>query len=189
MANRDAPSGFRVLKHLSGGMPNRMTRYHIASGLAANIFRNDVVVPTGTGKNIARPAAGTDRPIGVFDGCYYADQTGDMQYRPNWPSGQVILTGSVVDANVYDDPNLIFEGQMSGAFVAGDIGALTNYTVGTGNSAQALSGDEVDSTAIGSGSSLKILDVSSKPDNEVGANARVHVTFATHYLAGAKTGI
>lgn len=187
MANRDAPRGFRVVGHLAGGVCNRFNRYHIASGLASNLAVGDVCVPATTGKNIDRPSADTSRLLGVFDGCFYVDTNGDLQYRPMWASGTTVKTGTVVDASVYDDPKLIFEVQYDGTFAAADIGALGDVVRGTADSATGTSRDEVDSA--GSGTNIKILDLVDRPDNALGANAKILVAIALHYHGGGLTAI
>jgi hypothetical protein len=188
MTNVSAPSGFRAARHLAGGVPNRLSRYEIASAGAFNLYRGDVVVPVGTNKRIARPTAGTDRPIGIFNGVNYLDTVGAVQFKKKWATGTVLLTGSVAEAYVYDDPFTIFRAQSTGAFVVGDIGAFADYTIGTGNDLTETSGDEVAANA-GAGATLKIIDYARNPENEIGTNAKLLVSFAIHYLRGAQTAI
>jgi len=191
MANVNAPNGFKVVKHATGGLPNRRQRYHIASAYGSNIATNDAVVPTGSGKLIQRPAAATDRLIGIFDGCYYLDPNQSQpQYNRLWPTGQVLVSGTVADAWVYDDPRLIFEVQMSGAFTLAGIGSLADLVDGVANLVTKTSADAVDSTTLdGAGVTVKVLDVVNRPDNAVGSFARVWVEISKHYLGGALTAI
>lgn len=189
MSNRDAPAGFRVTGHVAGGESSRLSQYHIADALAADLFRGDLVIPVNTSKNITTPAAATNRVIGVFDGVYYADVNGDPQFRPRWLTGTTIKAGSTADANVYDDPKDLFEVQASGDFQPADIGALANPVLGAGNSLTGQSGQELDSASIGTGAVLKIMDISRKVDNGFGTNAKVIVALALHYLGGAMTTI
>lgn len=187
MANRDAPSGFRVVGHLTGGICNRFNRYHIADGLAATIARGDAVIPVNTSKNITRPGGATVRLLGTFDGCFYVDSVGDLQYRPRWATGTAIKSGTVVDASVYDDPKLIFEVQYDTTLALADIGAFGDVVIGTSNAATGQSGDQVNNA--GSGTNLKILDIVDRPDNEYGDNAKILVAIALHYHGGAMTAI
>src|SRR5688572_18913863 len=124
MANRDAPAGLQVVRHVAGGEQNRFNQYHIASALAENICRGDLVIPVNTSKNISRQAAVANRVIGVFDGCFYINTYGEPQFRPAWISGTAIKTGTVADANVYDDPKALFEVQADEDIELADIGAL-----------------------------------------------------------------
>lgn len=189
MANRDAPNGFRVAQHFAGGTPGRLNRYNIASAYDTAIFTGDIVVPVNTSKNIARPAAATNRPQGVMDGVYYVLADGTPKFEKYWPASQATQTGSVREALVYDDPNTVFEVQASAAFALADIGAFADYTIGSGNTLTGMSTDELDSSSIGSGATLKILDYVRYPDNEVGDNAKLLVSLAIHYLRGAQTAI
>lgn len=190
MANRNAPAGFQVSRHLVGGEASRYNQYHIASALAQNIFRGDLVIPTATSKNISLQAAVTNRVIGVFDGVTYIDPNGEVQFRKRWLSGQILKTGTVSDANVYDDPKSLFEVQASGALALADIGALADVTNAvSGSTLTGQSGQQLDSATIGSGATLKIIDISRKVDNGYGTNARVIVALMLHYYAGAMTAI
>ena len=189
MSNRDAPAGFRVTRHVAGGEANRLSQYHIADALAHSIFRGDLVIPTDTSKNIDTMAAVSNRVIGVFDGVYYADVNGDPQFRPRWLTGTTLKAGTTADANVYDDPKSLFEVQASGDLQPADIGALANPILGAGNELTGQSGYELDSTTIGTGAVLKIIELSKKVDNDYGTNAKVIVALALHYLGGAMTAI
>lgn len=191
MANTNSPNGFRVLKHGGGGTANRRNRYHIAGGYSSDIYVGDAVVPVNTSKNIARPAAATDRLQGVFDGCYYLDPNQSApQYNRRWPASTTVVSGSVVDAWVYDDARTLFEVQVSGAFANANIGSLADLVIGTGNAFTKTSGDAIDSTTLdASGVVFKVDDIINRPDNAVGSFARVAVYISKHYLAGAMTAI
>ena len=130
--------------------------------------------------------------IGVFDGCTYLDPNQSApQYNRLWPASQGIVSGSVVDAFVYDDPSTLFEGQMSLAFANTSIGALANLVIGTANTNIKLSADAVDSTtaAANNGVVFRIDDLTNRPDNAVGNFARVNLLIAKHYLGPTLTGV
>lgn len=189
MANRDRPAGFQVARHLSGGMPNRLSRYFIEGGLAANLFRGDAVIPTGTTKRITTPGADDVRLLGVFQGCTFIAPDGEPKFEKVWTSGQAVQSGSTPEAFVYDDPKTLFMVQADGAFAAGDIGAFADVNRGSGNALTGLSGHELKSSSIGSGMNLKIYELAPLPDNAFGTNAKVIVQIALHYLGGAPTAI
>lgn len=191
MANVNAPNGFKVAKHRSGGTANRLSRYHIAGAYASAIVAGDAVEPTTTSKNIIRPGAATDRLIGVFDGCLYLDPNQSApQYNRLWPAAQAIVAGSTVDCQVYDDPMTLFEAQVSGAFTLANIGSLADLVIGTENVSIKVSTDAIDSTTLdASGVVFRVDDLVNRPDNAVGSFARVLVSISKHYLAGAQTGI
>lgn len=191
MANQNTPFGFKPRKQGSGGT-TRPNQYFIVGGLASNIYRGSAVVPTGTGKNIDVAAAG-NRIIGVFGGCNYVDAGGNTQFRPYWGSGQTILTGSLVEATVFDDPNQVLIAQVSGVgAAAGDIGALADLVIGTGSAVTGVSGDQIDQTTIGSGTVFRIEELSNGSDaynSDFGQFSKVLCRIAKHYLGGAMTGI
>lgn len=193
MANANAPSGFKVAKHGGGGTANRRTRYHIAGAYNTNIAVGDAVEPvTGGPKTIQRPGAATDMLIGIFDGCFYLDPNQSApQYNRLWPANQAIVSGSVVDSFVYDDPATLFEAQMSLAYALTYDGALANLVIGSANVTIKLSGDAVDSTtaAANSGVVFRIEDLVPRPDNSVGNFARVTLRIAKHYLGPVLTGV
>lgn len=189
MANRDRPAGFQVARHLTGGMPNRLSRYHIEPGLAANIFRGDAVIPTATSKRITVPGADDVRLQGVFQGCTFILPDGEPKYEKVWTSGQTVQSGSTPDAFVYDDPDTLFMVQADGEVAAADIGAFADVTRGAGNALTGLSGHELKSSSIGAGTNLKIYELAPYPDNAFGTNAKVIVKIVLHYLGGGATAI
>ena len=100
------------------------------------------------------------------------------------------MSGTVADAWVYDDPKIIFEAQMSGAFTLAGIGSLADLIDGTANLVTKTSADAIDSTTLdASGTVVKVLDVVNRPDNAVGSFARVWVQISKHYLEAALTAI
>lgn len=182
MANVNSPQGFRASQHAGGGRAQRNKRYHIASAYNANIAQGDVVIPTTTSKNITRPGSGTVKLQGVFAGCFYLDPNqADPQYNKLWPANQVIMTNTQADAYVYDDPAIIFEAQVDNAFAVTNIGFLADLTLGTANLLVKQSADSIASSTIGSGTTVKILDVVNRPDNILGQYAKVLCQISNHY--------
>jgi hypothetical protein len=186
MANVNRPAGFIARKHLMNSVL-APSRHHIASGLAANLFVGDAVIPVNTSRNITVAAAG-NRIIGVFQGVQYVATDGSVVFGRNWVSGTTVKTNTVPDAWVYDDPRIVFYAQMSAAFTLADIGAFFDLTKATAGSAlTGQSGDQIDSA--GGGAVFKILDYDRSPSNEVGTNAKVLVGVVLHYHDGAMTAI
>jgi len=190
MANPDAPFGLRPVRHYFGGLV-RANEYRIAGGLGADIFRGDPVKSTGTTKQITVAGAG-DTLLGVFDGCQYVDTQGNVVYSHYWPSGQTIKAGTEVLAWVYDDPHILFEVQMDGAFAVTDIGNVTDLVDnGSGNTTTGVSTFEADSSEIGDTGDIqvKIVDYVRDGRNEVGTNARVLVLLNEHELKSSVSGV
>jgi hypothetical protein len=187
MANQNSPAGLLPLRHANGGTM-RTNRYYIAGALAANIYRGSAVVATGTSKQITAAAANsTTLLIGVFKGCFYVDAGNNTQFRPYWGSGQTIAANSVVEAEVFDDPNMLYAIQVSGTagLVAANVGLLANLVIGTGSTLTGNSGDQLDQTTIGTGAQLRIEELlqASSPQqagslNTYGQYAKAVVRFA-----------
>jgi hypothetical protein len=196
MANLNAPTGFTPVRNAGGGT-TRTNRYYIAGGLASNIYRGSAVIATNTSKQINVAAAGaTTLQIGVFKGCFYLDAGGNTQFRPYWGSGQTIATGSIVEAEVFDDPLTMFAIQVSGVagLVAANVGLLANYVIGVGSTFTGNSADQLDQTTIGTGASLRIeeLQQANSPQqpgslNNFGQFAKALVRFAVHNLGATLT--
>ena len=187
MANVDSAYGFEPRRHYGGG-DVRHNAYNIASGLAANIAHGDPVKSTGTGKNITLAAAG-EAVIGVFDGCSYVDPVGNRIFTPYWITGTTIMAGTEVTAYVYDDPDIEFSIQASGAIVAADIRNTADFVAGTPNAATRRSTYELDSANIGQGN-LRIMGLDPVyAGNEYGTNAKVLVLFNEHELKAVRAGV
>lgn len=187
MANNDAPMGLVPVKHSRGGTV-RSSEYNIASALAANIFRGDLVKSTGTGRNITVCAAG-ERAVGVFMGVNYVDSAGNVTFSPRWATGTVLATGTKAVALVVDDPDVIFEVQASAAFAEADVGNVADIVAGAGNATTGQSGFELDSATLSAAGSaqLKTLALSPAPSNEYGTNAKAWVLINEHELRAALT--
>lgn len=186
MANRDAAAGFKVVRHATGGDPNRLNTYLIASGLASNIGKGDPVIPVNTSKRINIATAGA-RLIGVFFGVVYFNSDG-VQYKPNWATGTTLTTGTVAEAAVADDPEILFGIQGSVTVAAADVGALADVVIGAPN-ALGNSTTQLDTTTIGSGTQMRIEELLKEDGNDYGALADVVVALSLHYKHAALTAI
>jgi len=180
MANQDAAFGFRAVRHLSGGTP-RTEEYIIASGLTKVIYTGSPVMAIAGGQ-ITLGTVSAVQHLGVFNGCFYTDPTTS---KPTWKAYYPgSITASDIVANVYADPQIIFEGQHDGtATVANNNHANHDY-VGTGGSTiNGQSSAEIDSdtyTTTGSGTFVQI-GTSKDPDNQdlTAANSNAYVVANT----------
>lgn len=197
MANLDAPFGFRVCRHLSGGTPGRMSEYEIQSGLAENIFTGAMVNSDGAGR--VKEAAADEVILGVFGGVKWVNSDGEVRFARHWASGTTVKSGDKALALVYDDPMLTFEAQASGEVLAADVGLLADLNVpspsgdtDTGSSLMEVGAHD------GSETQLKILRVLEKPQrtstggyqySAAGTNALVEVRIARHELGFGSTTV
>jgi hypothetical protein len=179
MANLNAPRGFIPVRHKSG-VSIVQNEYTIASGYSSNIFRGDPVMLTGTANNIqlAVGTAGTPTPdgLGVFAGCTWTDSTGKYHFSPYWPASTVASDAKAV---VLDDPQIVFEVQ-SLSCALNDLGALADFTAAAGSAMTGQSGSYLDSTTGTTAKTFRLERIIDRPDNAVGAYAKVEVTYAEH---------
>jgi len=179
MTNLDAPRGLVPTGHLSGGTPNRLNEYSIASAYGTNIFTGQLVERTGTGSNIAVSGVTNADNLGVFAGVRYVDANGHPVWARYWTASTV---GTDIVALVYDDPDTIFTIQNDGTYTAAMEGNVAD-TAGTGgNTATGLTTQELGTASVATSGSgqLKILGLTKRVDNEVGLNADVNVIINEH---------
>lgn len=193
----NAPNGFQPVKKLDGSAWTGATNpYQIANAYATALFRGDPVTTLADGTLGVGVAGAT--VVGVFWGVKFTDSTGRVRFENYWPGNPGVLTGSVVEALVIDDPNTVFSVQeTSGTGTAGtpltlaDRGLNINflYTAGstaTGTSAVSINNaTEADTAAL----NCKILQLDPTPGNAIGAFANWHVVLNNHFYRGGVTGI
>ena len=153
MANTLAPFGFREAMTLVGATPNfQISTRRISSANATAIFKGDPVVSDSTGY-IQQAAPGTTQIAGVFVQCkYYSVSQNKTVWSDFWPGSDA---DSDVEAYIIDDPNAIFVVQANpGPIALADVGQNCNFAVGTGNTKSGISGAYLDSTTVGTTSTL-----------------------------------
>lgn len=151
MANSNAPFGFRQYQ----GTGSAPTYENVAFGNggidynATAIYYGDPVVRAGTGDGTLIRAAGsaggsTVTLAGIFQGCkYLSTVTKKTEWSNYWPGGSPVASGnqSTIEAYVINDPNAQFLVQSdSTGVVQADVGANNDFNIGTGTTANGLSG-------------------------------------------------
>jgi len=180
MANQDAAFGFRAVRHLSGGTP-RTEEYLIASGLTKVIYTGSPVMAVSTGV-ITLGTVSAVQHLGVFNGCFYTDPTSS---KPTWKAYYPgSITASDIVANVYADPQIIFEGQHDGtATVANNNHANHDYVGTSGSTINGQSSAEIDSTTYTTTATGTFTQIgtSKDPDNQdlTAANSNAYVVANT----------
>lgn len=151
MANTNTPFGFRQVKG-TGSVPTyELSTRKIASNNSTAIFFGDAVIPLTTGY-IGQATASTVRMEGIFYGCKYLSTSQKRVVWSNyWPGADA--TGDVT-AYICDDPNAQFIVQSSDAsgtspIAFANVGEYINIAVGTGNTANGISGMTVDQDTLG----------------------------------------
>lgn len=189
MANKNAPNGFRAVKHLNGSPYNgQVNQYFVAASDNAAIFVGDLVklaaTEDGNGvQGVTVCTAAADLPVGVVVG-FRPDPTNlTLKYRPASTARYIL----VVDA-----PDVVFEAQDSGTTASADVGLNVQPSFATaGNTATGVSGQQLDGAtkATTAGHMFKISRIVQRPDVELGANGRFEVMFNRHQLAFATAGV
>ena len=196
MANVSRINGLNPVKYLNGAAYNgQANTYFIPSGNAVNTFVGDPVKADATGDTVAAgglaqgfqsvvQAAAGDPIIGVIVGFAV------VPTNLNTPQYRTASTGRYV--LVADDPNILYEGEVSGTtLTAADVGLNTNIIVGTGSTVSGNSAVSVSGTAaaVTATLQLRLVGFTQRPDNEVGnAAAKVLVRINNHQMA-ASTGV
>lgn len=193
----NAPNGFQPVKKLDGSAWTGATNpYPITSGYATSLFRGDPVTVLNDG-TIGIGVAGS-AVVGVFWGCKYYDSTGTFQHRSYWPASTTVLTGTVPEAEIIDDPMVVFSVQeTNGSGAAGtalalaDVGLNINFAIGTGSTATGNSGASINNTTEATTDTLncKLLALDPTPGNAVGSFANWLVTLNNHRYKAGVTGV
>jgi hypothetical protein len=133
----NAPFGLRAVSSISGGSWTEKTNeyfIHTNPGgdatYATSLFSGDPVmwnaaaasttagVPTIAKyafNNDATAAANNTSVLGVFLSCEYLNTTGGLVLSPYWPASTQVQPGSKIKAYIIDDPDVVFEIQVSTA--------------------------------------------------------------------------
>ena len=180
MANQDAAFGFRPTRSLVGGQI-RTEEYKIANNYDTAIYTGQVVEAVAAG-GIEAAAAEDTQVAGAFGGVFYTDPTTS---KPTWKAYYPgSITASDIVANVYADPQIIFEGQHDGtATVANNNHANHDHVGDGGSTINGQSSAEIDSstyTTTGAGTFVQI-GTSKDPDNQdlTAANSNAYVVANT----------
>lgn len=161
MASTATPYGLRPVKRADGMPYAGATSLYLIdpAGEATNIFTGQVVIIGADGYIAISTATGADittnnlggsgvGAVGVFVGCEYVNAQGQLIHSMYYPSGYAAPAGTAIKAYVVDDPNVLFQAQLSSTGVQTIIGTNTFFTAvqststgstTTGNSTSSLS--------------------------------------------------
>lgn len=192
MANTQAYNGFQQYKGNGSAPTYEQIAATIQSTYTTAIFYGDPVEPNAAGYIIQ--GTGSASIAGVFVGCQYLSVSQKRTVWSNyWPGSD--NSGNVI-AYIINDPNAQFvvSGDSSTSlWVQAAINANVGYAIGTGNTANGISGAYLDSTTINTTSTLPfrvvgyVIDPPGAPGTETGAYRKVIVAFnsvSTKQLTG-----
>lgn len=186
MANPSTGFGFEPINNVDGSPFNSAGRlFYVPSSYGTAIGTNALVKLTGTSNaalfrgraigslpEINLCAAG-DATVGVTIGTLPNGQ-GSLKYKPaSTEAGMTVMVGT----------GLRLRARMSGSFANTDVGQYADAVVGTVDTRTGIQQSTVDSTTIGTGTSLRILGLSDIPGNEYGTNAIVDIEIVKHQYA------
>jgi hypothetical protein len=192
----NAPFGFRPVRYLNGTAWTGATNpYPIASAYSTSLFQGDPLIPLADG-TIGIGTAGNPG-VGIFWGVKYRDSAGNYQFSKYWPASTVTFNSETAEAQVIDDPFLLFSAQEAAtsstagtALALADRNLNINFKSGTGSTLTGQSAYFLDNATEATTSSLnfKIYGLDPTPGNVVGSYANWLVTWNNHvYKGGAGT--
>lgn len=189
MANTSRINGFKPVKYHSGAPWNgQATLYYIPSTDGTAVYPGDVVKLAGSSDTDGKAgtvtlAAAGDAVVGVVVG-----------FLPDPTNLNVDGLGRAASTNRYcwvvDDPDVVFEVEASnGTPAVTDVNLNANHAVGTPDTTFDRSGAYIDfgTEATTATLTFKILGFVARPDNEVGASAKLLVKINNHQY-GSHTG-
>lgn len=197
MANTSAPFGFRQYRGTGSAPTYEQVPMLIASNNATPIYYGDAVVPvTGSATGyITQATASTVALAGIFVGCKYLSTSQKHTVWSNyWPGSDA---NGDVEAYVITDPNAQFLVQ-AGATNVGQskVGQNIQLNVGTGTTANGISGMYVENPANTATLPFRVVNVVTNPPGANGTDATsgynyVVVQFNNELTraSGAQTGI
>lgn len=191
MANPSTPNGAVPVRTLTGPYTGQTNQYSTAAGDSTALGIGDFVKLTGASQligdityaDVTRAATG-DVIVGVVTSCVPATRDSTV-YR-------AASTATIV--NVVDDPTVLFEMQESAggtALTANDIGLNANFVVAAASTVTGLSGTTLNNATEATTNTLdlKIVGLSNKQNNAVGASAKWIVRINRHQYVDQIAGV
>ena len=190
MANSDNALGGRPIRHKNGApYTGSGSLYHVDAVHAGIIAPGDPVsvTPIGDFRGIPSVDIANAGAANLITGFVIGRTNGegtllhdDSRELPALTEGYLL---------VEDNPDVVFEMQMSGALIAADISHTANLLSGV--AVLGKSKWQVNSGSIGLGATdqLKILRLVRRVDNEMGDNAKVEVMINQHTQTAGTAGV
>jgi hypothetical protein len=158
MANTNAPFGFRQYSGTGSAPTYEQVQMSIASTNSTAIYYGDPVAQLSTGYISTNSISGTAAITGIFVGCRYLSVAQKRPVWSNyWPGSDA---NGDVTAYVITDPNAQFIVQTANSNTTATAVGLTNvgnnigFAMGTGNSANGISGAYADQYTINTTATL-----------------------------------
>lgn len=191
MANTNVAFGLKPVREAgSGPHSGGVNQYFHASGDATALYIGDPVIKSGSADSSgAYPSVIRATAAGAITGVVVGFV----------PDGVTNTAGYGAASTAYyvlvaDDPDQLFEIQedsVGGALAAADIGLNADFIVAAGNAYSKRSGVMLDTStkATTAGLPLKIVGLTPRPGNDLGATAKVLVKINLHTEAHGAAGV
>lgn len=200
MANANTSLGMRPVRYLTGQPYTGGGMEFHANDTSTAITVGTPVTLTGSGNADGKPSVkvivvddsdtGNNSPILGVVTAILGQSDGSL----NRDSNNYIAAGSTGFVLVETDPNVLYEVESDGTFAATDIGAYGQLEIGALSTITGLRAVELDQSTVtvaGGGNvepdemNVRIWGLSQRPDNELGANAKVLVQINYSQVRGA----
>jgi len=172
MANTNAPYGFRQYSGNGSAPTYEQVPVQIAYN-ATNIFFGDPVEPDANGQVVqgdgTTPTAGI---AGIFVGCQYLSVAQKRTVWSNYWPGSDVASSNTVTGYIVNDPNAKFVVQSDATgIVQGDVNLNVGYAIGTGNTANGISGAYITGAATTNTLPFRIVGLVSAPPGSAGTES------------------
>jgi hypothetical protein len=180
MANTNAPFGFRQISGTGSSPTYEQITIQIDYNASA-IFYGDPVTAQSDG-TVAQSASTGLTPgalgiAGIFVGCRYLSVAQKRTVWSNYWPGSDVASGNFVEGYIVNDPNAKFVAQTDATGLAlTDVNANVGFAIGTGNTANGISGAYIDSTTLNTAtynvnSPFKVVGIVQQPPGAPGTLA------------------
>lgn len=191
MANVDRPNGLRPIRTLSGSpWSSSIEEFPVDSSNATAIFLGDLIKIEDDG-NVAPSGAG-GAVIGVCVGVVVDRDVAATEYPGYLPAS---TAGSVMVVTAKDCVYEVQEDSVGGAMVATNLNSNGDIAAGAGSTTTGRSAYELDSSdviandAAAATAQLRVIRLSTRPDNEIGTEAKWEVVINEHQRADSSIGL
>ena len=149
MANTQAYFGFRQYQGTGSAPTYEQVAVRIVYN-ATNIFFGDPVANDANGYVVQASSNSLASGVaGIFVGCQYLSVSQKRTVWSNYWPGSDVASGNTVTGYIVNDPNAKFLVQSDSTGIATtDINANIGFAIGTGNTANGISGAYLDTTTI-----------------------------------------
>ena len=184
MANTNAPFGFSQYSG-NGSAPTYEQVSVVIAYNASAIYYGDPVEPDGAGTVVRGDGTtGAAGIAGIFVGCTYLSVSQKRTVWSNYWPGSDVASNQTVTGYIINDPNAKFLVQVGPTgLTQAEVNSNIGYDIGTGNTANGLSGAFVTEASLNTTPTLpfRVISIVTQPPGsagtEAGAYNRVIVAF------------